>query len=273
MYPTQRADSQLAELLEQCVHCKASAPPPPPAHTLFADILRAGAANSALMLLQACAGSTLCGDWVAAHAALLLGKHARFAEELAVLPSETGVRYVRQPLCQRKAPEPHELVWCGCRVVTGLKTQTVTPADPSSRTETDCTLILSLRRCIGCLPMHLPAYISLRPSISHTPRIFAVLCAVWRLLDRVLSAEALCCPSGHRFRPLATVPGSPLCMLYQRPRRSGDSTLATACGIYRWPTRRAGGGAGGRAGGPAAGGHLCHRVRTLSANHSCAAPG
>jgi hypothetical protein len=84
--------SLLQALLDHCRHRKPSAPAPP-AHALFCNIVAAGAAISALVLLQALAdGGELCGDWLAAHAALLLEKHPRFAEELALPPGDTQVR-------------------------------------------------------------------------------------------------------------------------------------------------------------------------------------
>lgn len=98
LYPSQRADSDLKALFDHCRHRK-PAFAAPPAHALFGDILAAAAANSALMLLAALGNSGLCGDWLAAHAALLLEKHPRFAEELAAPISSSQVCPVRESVC------------------------------------------------------------------------------------------------------------------------------------------------------------------------------
>ena len=71
----------------RCQHAKRGVLQPP-AHGLFLSIIAAATHSSALLLLKACAESPLCGDWVAAQAATLLSKDARYAEELAGTPPD-----------------------------------------------------------------------------------------------------------------------------------------------------------------------------------------
>lgn len=96
LYPGQRADPRLAELAARCAHAKRGVPEPP-AHALFSAIVNAAAHSSPLLLVRACAESPLCGDWIAAQAAALLSKDARYAEELAAPPSVDGVRSPLHP--------------------------------------------------------------------------------------------------------------------------------------------------------------------------------
>lgn len=86
LYPTQGVNAQLSALLQHCQHQKRAAAEPP-THALFCEIIIAASETSALQLVRACAGSALCGDWIAAHVAMLLEKHPLYAEELAEPPS------------------------------------------------------------------------------------------------------------------------------------------------------------------------------------------
>lgn len=104
--PTQPVGPGLAETLSICMELKsqasATADAVPPLHEIAAEVITAACAREPLRVLHAALRPALQGSWVAAHAAALMARDARYADLLG-----PELPFVRSTMRLHVAPGRH----------------------------------------------------------------------------------------------------------------------------------------------------------------------